>query len=564
MSEGAERLVEDGNALYQRGDAEGALECYQRAVERDPASARAHYNAGVVLHGLGRHEPAADHFAKAAALRPDWAKVYVNWGNALVELGRSAEAERMYARALEADARDLPALANLALLAQSAGRTDEAAALYERIVAIDDRNPDAHYHVAMARHLAGRFREAAGHFERAFELRPGFIGALEGWAHSLSDAGDRDAALELYRKLLEADPANAKALNNLAAFELDRGRLDAARAFFERARDSRPDLLEPRYNLALIALKRHEFAVGWKEYDLRLDVDAATMGLAPSALPRLRALEHAPGRVAVRKEQGIGDQILFSTLLPELSKRVGSLVVEVDPRLVACYRRSLPGIEFVTPSEAARAFDGSDAQVPMGSIPALLRPDVRSFARQPQALFSAQESRKSDVASLLPMGKRIGIAWRTFQRGRHQFVSERKSATLDALAPLARCGATLVDLQYGDVAAERHAFDRAHPAARFQLAGLDTFADLEGLLALIDCCDVVVTTSNATAHFAGALGKRTWVVYLEANAPFHYWVAGPDGRSLWYPSVQVMTDPSWRDWSQAFDAVAARCQSEVR
>ncbi|HVQ24167.1 MAG TPA: hypothetical protein VMV01_03275, partial [Planctomycetota bacterium] len=63
--------------------------------------------------------------------------------------------------------------------------------------------------------------------------------------------------------------------------------------------------------------------------------------------------------------------------------------------------------------------------------------------------------------------------------------------------------------------------------------------------------DVVVTTSNVTAHLAGSLGKRTLLVYLSGISPFHYWVAGPDGHCLWYPSVEVISTPALDTWDKA-------------
>ncbi len=84
-----------------------------------------------------------------------------------------------------------------------------------------------------------------------------------------------------------------------------------------------------------------------------------------------------------------------------------------------------------------------------------------------------------------------------------------------------------------------------------RLEGLDLFDDLDGVLAAIEACDLVVTTSNVTAHLAGALGKPTWLVYLAANPPFHYWVPLADGQSLWYPSVRVVTGRSLDTWEKA-------------
>ena len=39
-------------------------------------------------------------------------------------------------------------------------------------------------------------------------------------------------------------------------------------------------------------------------------------------------------------EQGVGDEILFASLIPELVKKVDELIVQVDPRLIPLFKRS--------------------------------------------------------------------------------------------------------------------------------------------------------------------------------------------------------------------------------
>jgi len=124
-------------------------------------------------------------------------------------------------------------------------------------------------------------------------------------------------------------------------------------------------------------------------------------------------------------------------------------------------------------------------------------------------------------------------------------MAARKSIALEHFARLAQStGARLLDLQYGDVAAERAAFEAKHPGVLVRLDDLDTYANLEGIAAAMQACERVVTASNANAHLAGAIGKLTTLAFV-GTAPFHYWVPGPGGRSLWYPSVEIAIDPEW-------------------
>jgi hypothetical protein len=153
----------------------------------------------------------------------------------------------------------------------------------------------------------------------------------------------------------------------------------------------------------------------------------------------------------------------------------------------------------------------------------------------------------------VPALKRAHAGWRVipFRKcDRHIAIGSlgrlrRKSAPLGMFMQLSRrSDLRLLDLQYGDTAAERAAFAAAG-GRLLRLEDLDLFHDVDGVLAAIEACELVITTSNVTAHFAGALGKPAWLVYPGANAPFYYWTPGEDGRCLSYPSVRIVSLDSW-------------------
>jgi hypothetical protein len=93
--------------------------------------------------------------------------------------------------------------------------------------------------------------------------------------------------------------------------------------------------------------------------------------------------------------------------------------------------------------------------------------------------------------------------------------------------------------------------------------GLDVFNDIEGLLALIEVCDVVVTTSNVTAHLAGAMGKKAAVMVPYGKGRLWYWHEG-DSRSLWYPSLRVFYQGEDRRWDRTVQEVAQWLREEER
>ena len=104
---------------------------------------------------------------------------------------------------------------------------------------------------------------------------------------------------------------------------------------------------------------------------------------------------------------------------------------------------------------------------------------------------------------------------------------------------------TLVNLQYGDVDKEIREFKKATGIEVLQCASVDNRDDLDGLAALIEMCDLVVSTSNVTIHLAVALGKKTWVL-LPYSANFWWLINRTD--SIWYPSLKLYRQKKFGHW----------------
>ena len=142
----------------------------------------------------------------------------------------------------------------------------------------------------------------------------------------------------------------------------------------------------------------------------------------------------------------------------------------------------------------------------------------------------------------------IGISWKSAQtkyktKSIHLRDMERIFSGLDVV---------LVNLQYGDVEDEIGEFKEATGIEVVQCASVDNREDLDGLAALIEVCDLVVSTSNVTAHLAGALAKETWV--LLPYVPIYYWLIERTD-SIWYPSLTLYRQPKLDDWDSVYASV---------
>ena len=80
---------------------------------------------------------------------------------------------------------------------------------------------------------------------------------------------------------------------------------------------------------------------GWKHWARRFEYDGA---LERHGLPekRWRQSEKLDGKLLVCSEQGIGDEILYLSCLPDLLKQHKAIVIECDKRWGPIFRRSFP------------------------------------------------------------------------------------------------------------------------------------------------------------------------------------------------------------------------------
>lgn len=555
-------LAHLGSLLRRQGKLEEATAAFRKALQQDPRQPDAHVGLGNTLRERGDVPGAMAAYAAALALDPRHAGAHYNRGNAALELGDLAAAESAFRASLAADPRNAIACNNLGVTLRRAGQLAEAREAFEQALVLDPMSADALNNLGLVLALGGDAASAAARFAQAVELRPGFAGALTNWGNVRKDGGDLAGAAALYERALEAAPAFADALNNRANVALDQGDLDLAKALYSRAAAAQPGFVDPNFSLAQVALFEHDFARGWEGYELRFETSHPMATRRPFAAPRLDAalLAKRP-TVAVPREQGVGDQVLFATLLPELVAAGARPVVDLDPRLLGAMRRAIPGVTFVAPEEAAAAFAACDAQLPLGSLPGWFRRDAASFSRQPRAMLAADPARVAKYRERLGDGHWVAVSWRSIQKRDRRDLERRKSMPVQGLGILASIpGVRLLDVQYGEVSGDRAAFEALHPGAMARLEGLDVYEDLDGLMAALAACAEVVTVSNVNAHFAGALGLPTRLLYPGNRPPFHYWAPLADGKSPWYPSVEVVSGPGW-GWEQVVAEAGRRVAS---
>jgi len=574
---GAATLTWLGLALSSQGRRAEAVEIFRRAVTAAPEDPGGLLNLAHELKQIGEWQEAIVGYERALNLKPDYPDALHALGAALLEAGKWTEAAQCFRRAIVLAPENADYHADLGHALSEQQLWDESVASYQQALTLRPDYPEALNSLGSVLLEQGNPEDAIRTIRRAIALRPDYADGHANLGKAFLALGRKQEAKACFEHAVTLQPSEAaRHRMSFAGALLDQGWHADAVSQYVRALDHNPALVDAQWGLGTARLFQMAFEEAWPGYEWRLEVKTfrnkhfraspASAALYDS-LPRWRGpAETAVGEVAIWAEQGIGDQVLFSTLIPDLIGVGVPLVYETDPRLLEAYRRAFPGLRFVPRQEPPREeLQRASRVFAIGSLPGPSPRSREDFARQPARLLSALPGRVAHYRRRLDAlgpGLKVALSWKSTRKD--WWVQKKKAVPLTAFVPLLKLrGAHFVDVQYGDTGAERSAIEVSTGVRLLRFEDVDHFNDLEEVLAILEACDLLITTSNATAHFAGALGKRTWLLYLADKAPFHYWAHGGDHRCLWYPSAEIVTAPQLTEWASLIGHARERLDREL-
>jgi tetratricopeptide (TPR) repeat protein len=550
-------LFRRGLAAHREGRLPEALQCYQELLALDPSHFDTLRLAASAMMRSGDPVTALALLERALGVDAGHVGVLNDRGVALERLGRPKEALAGYERALMIDPAHTEALFNRGNVLAALKRPEEALASYAEVIRLKPDHALALQNSGAVLQMLGRNDEAMTAFGQALLIRPDHAETWSNRGVALRALDRPDEALASYAEAIRLKPANAEAFNNRGLAFQDLKRFDEAFASFSEAIRLKPGHDGAFANRARLQLLLRRFPAGYSDYRHRVGESDFAGSLQRTTLP-LCEPGTLRGRLLLWAEQGLGDELFFVGLLPELLKREVSVTLSAEKRLHPLLARAFPQVRLLERAVAMRAsIDGGyDAQAPIGDLGYLLGMDDASIAASRTVYLKADERRCAEMRAQVAAfggGRRVcGIAWRSANKK----FSEAKSIDLAKLRPLLGTPDTVfVNLQYGAVDAELEALHAKTGLRIHRIEGLDVREDIDGLAALIDACDAVVTTSNVTVHLAGALGKRGAVLVPHAKGRPWYWHEG-DGRSLWYPCLDLFPQHDPSDWSRPIEACA--------
>jgi hypothetical protein len=420
---------------------------------------------------------------------------------------------------------------------------DEAWDVIDPLLREDPNDPRVLLAAAEVQEKSRRITTAYQFAERAVHKAPNISGAWLMFGRMADLLYRFDEAEMAYKKSLEIAPDDvrkATALMNLGGLYITKGMWEEAEKASRQALELKPDAWMAKGNLGMACLGQRKWLEGWKGYESIVGSDQRKLLKYANESTWMGEKRKT---VVVYGEQGMGDEISFASMLPDLIRDSKKVIVDCDKRLVNLFKRSFPeakvyGTRWNKDSEG-RVWDAEDtkidASITMGGLGRYYRLRDEDFPGKPYLI--PDPDRVTMWKALFDKQRpSIGIAW---SGGVSWTAAKFRKWNLAELTPLFKSApAHWVSLQYKDASKEIADF----PVTQYKYGTLTN--DYDDTAALVASLDLVICMQTAVAHLAGALGKECWVFVPNISQ----WRYGQGDTIPWYKSVKVFRQRDDGTW----------------
>jgi len=582
-----------GNVLLQRGLSDEACSEWNRALALNPRHVDALCNLSETLISKSDYVDAESFLSSALDIAPNNQRALLGLGRIFTISGRSEQAVEVYMKLalLIPDSVDAHILLGVSL--HDSNRYEQACESFERAIQLEPLSAEAWSNLGASKECLGDFQQAEISYFEAVKISPDHMNALGNLAGLLAKLGRLTEACFYYEKAIMQSPGSVEHLHNLAVILVELGELKRACLLFEKAapltkdkatllcdwgvclRQSgnwseasarlneaialHPDYAPAHYNLSLVLWSQNRFNEAFIEYEWRWLALQSIGSEFLSSRPCWSG--EAERSVLIWREQGLGDEIMFFSVLREMHSRCSRLIVECDYRLIPIFQRSLPhDITYILDRNAVSE-SLFDYQISAGKAFGLLRQTIEDFSSTAEGYLLADYEKSltmSESRGRVVEVIRIGISWTTASI--QGFARYRSIPLLDLSSALAMPEIQLINLQYGEVADELLEVETSLGTHILESLNLDKMNDVDGLASLISSCDLVVTIDNVTANLAGALGVETRVLLPKTADP--RWSLDVSESHL-YNSVHLYRQKNLGDWREPLEALRSDIEAVI-
>lgn len=443
---------------------------------------------------------------------------------------------------------------NQAKIMHERGHINDAIKDYDDLLnrAVGTPDPEVLFYYGTALYQQGKYGLAAIVLKQCIEMRPTMQSAFQNLGNCYRQGLDFKGAEEVYQCGLELGPM-ADLEGCLAGLWINRGNPQKALYHYERSLAIEPRDKMVQFNSSLAHLEMGNWKKGWELYDIGYEAGART----PRQYVDLPKWKGEAGRtLIVWGEQGLGDEIMFASMIPDLQRICKRVIFDCHPRLVDTYKRSFPGMEIHgTRKNYSLDWIGNsdaDAHCSITTAAMYLRNSDSDFPGTPyltgdEVVNARKQYRKGKM--------RVGLTWAGGTHGTHQHA---RSFPLKTLLPVLEQDCDFYSLQYqGTAAREVCALEEDYGIHLRHYPDLVENQNYDKTINFIASLDLVITVCTTVHHAAGALGVPTWTM-VPSEPAWRYGIKGT--KTPWYANTTLYRQKKGEAWLSVVEQIAADLQ----
>jgi hypothetical protein len=294
---------------------------------------------------------------------------------------------------------------------------------------------------------------------------------------------------------------------------------------------------------------------GWAEYEYRFTKQLEPAKKREFAQPHWQGESLADKTILVWGEQGVGDEIWYAGMVPELIERARRCTVLCAPKLVPLFARSFPAAHVTAQLDATNAGEAFDVQVAAGSAARWLRPTRESFPNRPSYLIADPQRVaywRERIAGIGD-GLKVGFCWRSRRSKGARALENTNLSQWGSI--FAVPGVHFVNLQYDECRDELERARGEFGVTLHDFPEVNMFDDLDETAALMKALDLVISVQTAVSGQAAALGVPSWQMSCGAD-----WTALGAEHNPWFPTMKCFR----RAWEQSWSEITEQIAEELR
>ena len=473
----------------------------------------------------------------------------INHAIILREIGHIQESEDCYQTIINKYPNNIEAKISYGFTLNKLEKFDEAIAIYHQGLLIDKKNYSLLYNLGISYLNHYDYDNALIYLNLAKEENNNSVDLWLTLAVCQAKKRDFREAFESVSFAEKIQPNNPLIPFQMGTLFMQQDNNDEALKFFKKALEYNPNHIETLFHIGLIKLKQEKYQEATHYYQNRTIRKNNRIGkFNDMSLPILDKNTD----LIVAWEQGIGDQILLISLIEEIKDKVKSITYISQDKLYPLLKLNYPDLTVIKESESDEFIEKNSnyKKINMGSMMGYID-DWKLFFRKSHTWTVDQKLKKYYENKYKPKNQILmGISWMSANKK----IGDEKTIPLHEFTQLI-ADRQVVSLQYGNVQDEISNVNSKQKCNIMHDQDLDYYDDLNGLAALVSICDVVITCSNVTAHIAGRLGVKTYLITPKNFGNIWYWNSDNKGISKWYPSVQIFRQTTDGVWAEEIEKI---------